>query len=814
MIKPSSKETSQIVPRKRRGFWSGSVLPEPSYGTLRGGVNVESAERYVHDNAGRRPPSVAMRSCAFLLLFACAVPRVSTTVGATTPPPAAPSEPTRCREVTEGDGWTRLEDCPASGWWGANAPDASRDDASRSETRTPRAEARERLAALGLTVPVGARFREVEIVRYDVWGQAQTERARGILLPRMPGEPAHAFVDSWSPWSVRAFGPEIDALSECERAELIRERARELRRAREARREAGDEDAEWSSEEEMELPRLAAAACQVWLVWPLLDDLGHPEVADRAFGDASASEIFGWAVGSIVVRVFERAVTHYMQAEDDVARADLTLLARVMPLLDGLPHPPRSDHLETVPTLLAELERRVGTPRATTPDVPTEGPVDASSTHALIASLEEVGARQGGQPGGVELSRDPGVDALIRIGEPAVPALLECLEHDARLTRSVHFWREFVPNRTVLGVFEACYVALANILDEDFYEVVATGDNLTSSRRRGLVVQAVRAHWERWGSVPPVERRWQILSDDAAAPSRWAAAAEWLTTGGDRRESTYVFVYPEPEREMGAPLRRDRDEALRALLVRRADEALLRGASEAACTLVSAALVWANGPSEGVTPVARSCVRDRCVCSGWLAETLGPGDAVLAEEWVRSARMLEPWSSDETAISTAILLQEHPRVAREIDRQLRMWRPEAVVDGHLDTANRSPVVDRVWQLARHRASAREALLRGLRSRRLVARLELEAGEPMLRWEDGGASFEPSTPFDAPRSLRVADFVATTIANDLGVPFSLTWARPERDAAITELRRRVVRHPDPSVTPVTPGEDGSPAGDEP
>jgi len=53
-----------------------------------------------------------------------------------------------------------------------------------------------------------------------------------------------------------------------------------------------------------------------------------------------------------------------------------------------------------------------------------------------------------GQPGWVNLSEDPIVAALTQEGDPAVEPLLDCLEHDKRLTRSVGFGRDFFLGRT------------------------------------------------------------------------------------------------------------------------------------------------------------------------------------------------------------------------------------------------------------------------------------------------------------------------------------------------------------------------------
>src|SRR5205823_4624514 len=102
-----------------------------------------------------------------------------------------------------------------------------------------------------------------------------------------------------------------------------------------------------------------------------------------------------------------------------------------------------------------------------------------------------------GQPGGLSLGGDPIIQALIREGEPAVEPLLLCLQRDTRLTRSVHFGRDFSMWRSLIGVHEAAYVAAASILQESFFEVESTADDVSSRGMEGRkkLAVAMRVYW-------------------------------------------------------------------------------------------------------------------------------------------------------------------------------------------------------------------------------------------------------------------------------------------------------------------------------
>jgi hypothetical protein len=52
----------------------------------------------------------------------------------------------------------------------------------------------------------------------------------------------------------------------------------------------------------------------------------------------------------------------------------------------------------------------------------------AKKVEQLIQALDEVDARQWGQPGGIDLASDPRVRELITLGDAAVPALIDVVE--------------------------------------------------------------------------------------------------------------------------------------------------------------------------------------------------------------------------------------------------------------------------------------------------------------------------------------------------------------------------------------------------
>ncbi len=142
----------------------------------------------------------------------------------------------------------------------------------------------------------------------------------------------------------------------------------------------------------------------------------------------------------------------------------------------------------------------------------------------LIEWLDQVSARQWGQPGGVNLADDKIVQALIKEGNAAGDALLDCMEKDTRLTRSVSFGRDFFPGRNLLTVKSAAFAAFCGITQIDAY-----GPNM----RRQPTVADLREMWAKNKNLIPAERWFNVLKDDKSSHQQWVAAAAWLTEPKD-----------------------------------------------------------------------------------------------------------------------------------------------------------------------------------------------------------------------------------------------------------------------------------------
>src|SRR5262245_47681116 len=308
----------------------------------------------------------------------------------------------------------------------------------------------------------------------------------------------------------------------------------------------------------------------------LLLRLGETELAQRLWELAHHDEkdpypalAHDWAWNA-----FERAATSHMRGDDRLALADARMLAKIQPLIEAEAKQrgfkPDDDYsnltiFKQLSTLLVDCERRVASQK--NPSLPK------NDIAALIDDLHNVDARQHGQPGGVSLARDPRVEALVKRGAEAVEPLLDAMENDTRLTRSVSFGRDFHRSRHLISVSDAAYAALVDFLRVDF-RTYGLGDKPLS--RKELANQ-IRAYWAKMGDLSPAERFYAMLRDDKAGKDQWLQAAANIVQPTDVESHGGWTTIPkrEPGQKVvlrGESLRDGRTPSVSQLLAQRSDD--------------------------------------------------------------------------------------------------------------------------------------------------------------------------------------------------------------------------------------------------
>ncbi len=693
----------------------------------------------------------------------------------------------------------------------------------------------------GLADPRGLAYREVEITVGDVWsGDGSVVKTHAWVVPTAEGR----FGIAWNGlvYPLVSVGAAADAAADV--GAVLRED--EAKRAKHAAEQPGEPFfrfrvavPEAYSVSEKTLSPLAAAmllrlgerklAHDLWQAWTA----GMPPHTND--DDVHLRDPYLMLAASWTWALFDRAVTAHMRGDDALAlasaRALRTIAASVEAEADrrGFAHEksrdgrpaPHLDFLDPLPDLVADQERRAAEKAA--------GPGATGDRVAeMIRALDQVNARQDSQPGGVDLTEDARVKALADAGEPAVEPLLEVLDHDTRLTRSVHFWRDFDMHRSILGVHEAAYVALCNILQTSFFSATSTGDDLSGRGAEGRreVAAAVRAFWQKWRGVPLEERWYRVLADDASPPEQWLEAASNIVQPTNVAVSRGSMVFTTstttsqaaPPALRGEPLRSKKAPSVTALLSRRVDDlgkrtgaprdgaqpfevppsfdmacriAAMLGAWDAKGGLAAITRQWEAARKLGAESGELSLVAStasRCVADLTLLRQRG-GDARAVGAYARWVAAATPSRIDwYTAEVFAPLWQNAGDPAVERAAEALFGDP------------RSPWSDLVkWsgllEVPMVRLGAfRRLVLRKLGDTTRIGSVSVSSGGGWSYAIEGGgggsAGMDANDPHAAAPGtkldLRVCDHVAMTLRLDGAPPFRAYWTPAERDEALRKL----------------------------
>jgi hypothetical protein len=339
--------------------------------------------------------------------------------------------------------------------------------------------------------------------------------------------------------------------------------------------------------------------------------------------------------------MFDRLICAHERGDETLALATARQLAEAQPKIEaecakrGFRRPPSFmqpsspgkempflGFLGQLPQILVDLERRekegehesvvkTGLSRITN---------QTERIAALIRDLDLVEARQWGQPGGVDLAQDPVVSALTREGDPAIEPLLDCLENDKRLTRSVGFGRDFHQGRTVIPVASAVMVALQDILHAGF----------------GGGEAEIRAYWNQNKGLKLEDRWYSMLKDDSGI-GRWLEAAgniaqpENVTTSAGGWTVTRQVPANTPIPMRGEVLRSKINPSVTELMTRRALEVPGDNPNsydlEAACKMALNLAAW---DPQAADPVAKTLVKRACTAMNYAGKQMGTYVAKLS----------------------------------------------------------------------------------------------------------------------------------------------------------------------------------------
>lgn len=278
---------------------------------------------------------------------------------------------------------------------------------------------------------------------------------------------------------------------------------------------------------------------------------GHVKAAESKFPqdlEKTPGRTFINTCGSYLVPRFHRAVHAHMAGDAKNALADAEILAATMDayeaeavrrmgreMVDRLyestlqtgPVIRVFQYLSPVPKLREDSARRVREKASSKPDVKGIEKLPAEQRIAkLIEWLDEVDARQWGQPGGVSIPGDPISLALAQEGEKAIEPLLSVIESDKRLTRAVSFGRDFFANRNLISVAQAAYAIVGNILQLSL---------VSKDPYRPYSVEELRGFWNANKGKSRAERLLEILRDDAGNWRQWQEAASQIVRPNDIR---------------------------------------------------------------------------------------------------------------------------------------------------------------------------------------------------------------------------------------------------------------------------------------
>jgi hypothetical protein len=709
-------------------------------------------------------------------------------------------------------------------------------------TKLPRflVTATESLFEQGVADPRGCEYRTVEI------GDFSVAKVHGFVLPERADAPGR-FAVCWD----GQVHPALSVGGPIDLGKDIADLGAHIKRAREAgKSKQYAEQTHWGFPQEGQAFRGAAVVddhSPIKLC--LLLRLGRADLAESLFAAGTAwtpgpraRDLTDYGISYLTLAsdwagpAFSRLVDAHMRGEDVIALDTARKLARFRDLATakademGFPREdrqgrrraepaPRFSFLAQLDELLGDQERRAKMP-ARGP-IPKKGGDPAARIAALIRDLDQVSERPMMSWGPPQFGQAPVVHDLIDEGDAAVGPLLEVLELDHRLTRSVSSDRGFSLSRFVHPVDEAAFAGLVAILQtREFDQYRSYGWKSADSASRKALAGAMRDFWQRTRSVPLDDRWYKTLLDDSAGPARWLEAAGAIIQPAAPPGAPYQKRGTRPMK--GDALQAGRDPSVSTLMLRRTRDLERMGDAQnsreagftGACQMASILAAW-DAPAS--LPVLKELMQecrarsdrwrdqenpanfDRSIASSLTEFTqvrVNQGDLAALDEyaaWLRTTTpaMLEYVTFE--AFQPFLAHLDQPALAAAtrwlFNDPKSPWVPlipeaRGQQSPHFQNLFGSPLIVI--------AGFREAVLAGLADKTplgTVTRSDKSTIERMIKnvgpTRYGPANLDPDgIPLGVEYRFRYCDYLASELSNLEGCPrFDLFWPEARRDEAV-------------------------------
>lgn len=452
----------------------------------------------------------------------------------------------------------------------------------------------------------------------------------------------------------------------------------------------------------------------------------------------------------------------------------------------GVPQgPPVFEFLDYATILNRDSLRRLKEKKADFDLKSLEGLSVEEQVARLIECLQDVNALLPTFPG--HATEHPFIKKLVEIGGPSVDPLTRCMESDDRLTRTPSI-------NSHAGLADE--IMPVRKLARTIFEMILGFRNLPDDAKPS----DLRTYWERTKSFSPIERQFDVLTDDTAF-NRWNDAATYLF-GKAGEPST---GNPKDAKFIAGPLRTRANPSLADLLAKRGAQLCERGYGFSLLLNLEAwdPDAFPTAGRKAFASFAKNATRGQYADGPNMARFVDAmvrrGDRGILEDyakWLDSIQNFDPSFENALWFYPLVRYADEPafrdlptKLFATKDGRFKLSAMQEQMPGwnHVEGFLASPLL--------RLPAFREIALEILGKRTVIGEVYVENGRVFRKVGNStnGGDGDPKELKDLEgtrTTFRLCDALAATLLRSSGEQFQLAWPEPKRDAALRGLAAEI------------------------